>query len=96
MSRRGPVRLAELRPGQLQDVQHHPFVLLVFFHFASVQLEGRTLEERQRLRQSSQLYEVQEVEVSEPLRPLACRQVRIKAPSELCYIVTPFLLEPAV
>lgn len=85
-----------LRPGQLQDVKHHLFVRLVFLHFASVQLERRTLEERQRLRQSSQLYEVQEVEVAEPLRPLACCKVCIKAPSELCYIVTPLLLEPAV
>lgn len=88
--------LAQSGPGQLQDVQHQLLVLLVFLRSAGVQLEGRALEERQRLGQRSQLYEVQEVEVSEPLRPLAHRQLRIETLPELGHVVPPRLLEPGV
>lgn len=83
-------------PGQLQDVQQHLLLLAVLFHSAGEQLEGRALEEGQRLGQRSQLYQEEEVEVAEPLGPLACRQLRVETPPELGNVVTPLLLEPAV
>lgn len=72
------------------------FLLPVLLGSAGVQVEGRLLEERQDFGQRSQLYQVQEVEVPEPLRPLAGRQVRVEALPELGHVMTPLLLEPVV
>lgn len=83
-------------PAQLQDVKQHLFVFLVLLRPAGVQLEGRLLEERQSFGERSQLYQVQEVEVAEPLGSLASRQLRVKTLPELRHVVTPFLLKPAV
>lgn len=82
--------------GQVQDLQQQPFVPAVLRRSAGVQLEWRSLEERQGFSQRPQLYQVQEVEVPEPLGSLASRQLWVETPAELQYIVTPFLLEPAV
>lgn len=84
------------QPGQLQDVQQLLLVFLVLLGSARVQLEGWLLEERQNFSQCSQLYQVKEVKVAEPLGPFADRQLRIKTLSELRHIVTPLLLKPAV
>lgn len=59
----------------MQDLQQQLLVLLVLLWSAGVQLKGRLLEEWQSFRQCSQLYQVQEVEVSEPFGPLARRQL---------------------
>ena len=83
-------------PGQLQDVQQQLLVLLVLLRSARVQLEWRLLEERQSFGQRPQLYQVQEVEVAQPLGPLAGRQLRIETLPELWHVVTPLLLKPAV
>lgn len=50
-------------------------MILVLLGSAGVQPEGRLLEERQSFGQRSQLDQVQEVEVAEPLGPLAGRQL---------------------
>lgn len=63
---------------------------------AGVQLEGRLLEDGQSFGQRSQLDQVHEVKITEPLGTLAGRQLRIKALSELGHVVTPLLLKPAV
>lgn len=84
------------QPGQLQDVQQLLLVFPVLLGSARVQLEGWLLEERQNFSQRSQLYQVQEVKVAEPLGPFAGRQLRVKTLSELRHIVTPLLLKPAV
>lgn len=83
-------------PGQLQNVQQHLLVVPVLLSSTRVQLEGFLLEERQRLGQRSQLYQVQEVEVAEPLGSLAGRQLRVEALPELGHVVTPLPLEPAI
>lgn len=77
-------------------MQQQLFVFPVLLGSAGEQLEGRLLEERQSLGQRSQLYQVQEVEVAEPLGPLAGRQLCIKTLSELGHVVAPLLLKPAV
>lgn len=69
--------------GHVQDLQQQLFVPPVLCRSASVQLEGRPLEEGQGFSQRSQLYQVQEVEVPKPLGPLASRQLRVEAPTEL-------------
>lgn len=84
------------QPSQLQDVHQLLLVFPVLLRSARVQLEGWLLEERQNFSQRSQLYQVQEVKVAEPLGPFAGRQPRVKTLSELRHIVTPLLLKPAV
>lgn len=83
-------------PGKPQNIQQQLFMLLVLLYSASVQLEGRLLEERQSFSQRSKLYQVHEVEVSEPLGPLTTCQLWIKALSKLWHVVSPLLLKPAV
>ena len=69
--------------GQLEDIQQELFVGPVLSGLARVQLEGRLLEEGQGFGQGPQLYQVQEVEVTEPLGALARGQIRVKALLEL-------------
>ena len=69
--------------SQLEDLQQQLFVGPVLQGLAGVQLEGRLLEEGQGLGQGPQLYQVQEVEVTEPLGALARGQVRVEALLEL-------------
>ena len=69
--------------SQLEHLQQQLFVGPVLLGLASVQLEGRLLEEGQGLGQGPQLYQVQEVEVTEPLGALARGQVRVEALLEL-------------
>lgn len=69
---------------------------LVLLGPAGVQVEGRPLEEGQGFGQRPQLYQVEEVEVAEPLGPLAGRQLRVEALPELRNVMTPLLLKPAV
>lgn len=83
-------------PSQMQDLQQQLLVLLVLLRSAGVQLKGRLLEKWQSFSQSSQLYQVQEVEVSEPFGPLVGCQLWIKTLSELGHVVTPLLLKPGV
>lgn len=82
-------------PGQLQHLQEQLFLLSVLLRSTGVQLKRLLLEEWQHFSQGSQLYQVQEVEVAEPLGPLTCCELLIKTLSELSYIVTPLLM-PAV
>ena len=64
-------------------MQQQLFVSPVLLQPAGVQSEGRLLEEGLSFGQRSQLDQKQEVEVAEPLGPLAGRQLRIKTLSEL-------------